>query len=74
MDGSHWRGAHARPWLWSQRELGTVVGKLSIPLCPIKSLAELPLILPGSPWRGTSVSSPATAQARWWVFPGHQVL
>lgn len=36
MDGSHWQGAYARPWLQSQCELGTVAGKLSIALCPIK--------------------------------------
>lgn len=42
MDGGHWRGARAGRWLRSQCELGTVAGKLSIPLCPIKSLAELP--------------------------------
>lgn len=52
MDGGPWRCAHARPWLRSQCELGTVAGKLSIPLCPIKSLAEPPLPPPGLPAEG----------------------
>lgn len=47
MDSGHWRRAHAGPWLQSQCELGTVAGKLSIPLCPIKSLAEP---APASSW------------------------
>lgn len=42
MDSGHWQDAHARPWLPSQRELGVVAGKPSIPLCPIKALAGPP--------------------------------
>lgn len=52
MDGGHWRRAHARPWLRSQCELGTVAGKLSIPLCPIKSLGGPPLHAPVLPVEG----------------------
>jgi hypothetical protein len=82
MDDSHWRGAHARPWLGSQRELGTMVGKLSKPLCPIKipgsTAHPVPALPPTSfeaPCGGTPICPPlTTAWPRWWGLPGHKVL